>query len=224
MDEKKTITLPVNRVEGDLEVRLDVEDGKVVDAFSMGIMYRGIEGLMTGRGALDGLVITPRVCGICSTAHLYAAAKALDMICGVEVPPRAERVRDAALKVEELQNDMRHAFLLFSPDFTHTAHEEHPLHAEAVSRYAPLRGSTTVEAVRESGRILEIIAILGGQWPHSSFMVPGGVAPVISPNDIAQCMYLLSGFRHWYEKRVIGCPLERLRTALERICQAVRSV
>ena len=37
-------------------------------------MYRGIENLMTGRGPLDSLVITPRICGICTTAHLNAAA------------------------------------------------------------------------------------------------------------------------------------------------------
>jgi hydrogenase large subunit len=210
MASKKTITMPVNRVEGDLEIRLEVEDGRVKEAQSMGIMYRGIESLMTGRGPLDGLVITPRVCGICSTAHLAAAAKALDMIYRVEVPETAKKVRNISLAVEDLQNDMRHTFLLFMPDFTYPIYKDHPLYEEAVARYAPLKGTATIDAVRETKKILEVIAILGGQWPHSSFMVPGGVASVIGQSDIAQCKYLLDRYRKWYESRVIGCSLDHL--------------
>jgi len=71
--------IPLNRVEGDLEIHLELDrDNVVTAAKSVGTMYRGIENLMTGRGPLDSLVITPRICGICTTAHLNAAAKALD--------------------------------------------------------------------------------------------------------------------------------------------------
>ncbi len=62
----KKVNIPVNRAEGDLEVRVDVTDGIITDAWSTGTMYRGFEGMMTGRKPLDGLVITPRICGICS--------------------------------------------------------------------------------------------------------------------------------------------------------------
>jgi uptake hydrogenase large subunit len=209
MASKKRITIPANRVEGDLEIRVEIEDGRVSDAFSMGIMFRGIENLMKGRAPLDSLVITPRVCGICTTSHLHAAAKALDVIYGVDVPDAAQRVRDVASMVEMLQNDMRHTFHMFMPDIAHPAYAGHSLHEEAVSRYQPLEGTAVIEAVRETNKILEIIAILGGQWPHSSFMVPGGVASVIDANDIAQCRYLLSHFRKWYETRILGCSIER---------------
>jgi len=53
------------------------------------------------------------------------------------------------------------------------------------------------------------MAILGGQWPHSSFMVPGGVVCLPSPGDILECRQILAGFRSWYEKRILGCALER---------------
>jgi len=210
MQNRKKITLPVNRVEGDLEILVEVEDGVVRDAYSMGIMYRGIESLMTGRGPLDGLVITPRICGICSSAQLHAAAKALDMIYRVEVSEAAKKIRNIALAAEILQNDIRQSFLLFMPDFTHPAYKDHPLYDRAQERYAPLRGSACIETVKETKKILEVIAILGGQWPHSSFMVPGGVASVIGQSDIAQCRYQLEKFRAWYESRIIGCSLGRL--------------
>jgi len=49
---------PLNRVEGDLEIRIEVEGNVVSDAWSAGIMYRGFENLLVGRAVLDGLVLT----------------------------------------------------------------------------------------------------------------------------------------------------------------------
>ena len=206
----KTIhVFPVNRVEGDLEIRIEVENHRVSDAWSAGIMYRGFENLLIGRAVLDGLVLTPRICGICSTSHLKAAAKALDMFFRVKIPDNAVRIRNITLIAEKIQNDVRQAFMLFMVDFTNAAYQKHSLFAEAVRRYKPLSGETTAAAVRETKKILEIIAILGGHWPHSSFMVPGGVVCVPSANDLAQCLFLVQNYRKWFEKQVLGCAIER---------------
>jgi len=199
----------MNRVEGDLEITIELEDDVVIDARSAGTMYRGFENFMVGRAPLDGLVITPRICGICSTSHLYAAASALDMHFNVDVPCHAAWVRNITAMTEMLQNDFRQAFLLFMPDFTDTAYEEEPLYADMVKRYAPLEGSSVRQAIDETRRILEIISILGGQWPHSSFMVPGGVVSMPSNNELNRCAYLLNNFKQWYEHQVLGCNLER---------------
>ncbi len=206
----RTIEVPLNRVEGDLEVRVTVEDNRVVDAWSAGTTFRGFERLLVGRAPLDGLVLTPRICGMCSTAHLYVAARALENLAGIVPPPDAIRVRNVALLAENLQNDIRHSFLLFGADFVNEAYADLPIHAEAVRRYAPLAGTAAASALRESRKLLEIIAILGGQWPHSSFMVPGGVASVISAIDFLQCRHVLSRFRTYYETDVLGCPIARI--------------
>jgi len=205
----RTITVPFNRVEGDLEIEVEIDDGVVSDAWSRGTMYRGFENIMVGRAPLDGLVITPRICGICSTSHLSAAAKALDMISGVEIPDNARRIRNIALMVEQLQNDMRHAFMLFMPDFCHADYQDFALFEAVHGRYAPLKGSTTIQAIQQTKQLLEIVAIIGGQWPHSSFMVPGGVVSLPSASEMLHCAYLLKNFRTWYEKQVMGCRLER---------------
>ncbi len=209
MDNVTSLQVPLNRVEGDLEVRIEIEDGVVRDAWCAGTMYRGFERIMVGRGALDGLVITPRVCGICTTGHLTAAARALDMVAGVDVPPAATRVRNLALMTEHLQSDVRHYALLFAADFTNPAHAGHPLYEEALARYQPLKGATVAQVLGESARVLEIVAILGGQWPHSSYMVPGGIATIFSQADLLQCSLALRRYRQWYERRVLGCSLER---------------
>lgn len=201
--------IPLNRVEGDLEIRVELENNRVVDAWSSGTMFRGFENLLIGRGALDGLVITPRVCGICSTTHLMAAARALDHIAGVEPPANAVRLRNVTLMVESCQSDVRQSVLMFLPDFTASLYANHPLYAEAVKRYAPLAGERCIDVVRQTKTILEIIAILGGQWPHSAHMVPGGVTYIPPLAELNQCRHILKHFRQWYEKSVLGCTLER---------------
>jgi uptake hydrogenase large subunit len=209
--------ISLNRVEGDLEIHIELDrDNVVTMARSVGTMYRGIENLMSGREPLDSLVITPRICGICTTAHLNAAARALDMACEVTIPPDAQRLRNATLMVEQLQNDMRHLCLLFMPDFTRPFFADQPLFGEAVARYRPLNGESTVQTILETRKLIEIIAILGGQWPHSSFMVPGGVVTVPNASDLAQCRHILNRFRRWYEKRVLGCSIDRWQAVSSR--------
>jgi hydrogenase large subunit len=202
------LNIPLNRVEGDLELRAEIRDGAVAEAWSSGTMYRGFENILKGRGALDGLVITPRICGICSTTHLTAAARALDEVTNASVPDNALRVRNVTLMAEHIQSDIRHGFLLFAPDFVNAAYKDNALYEEAVRRYAPLRGETAIGAIRITKKILEIVAILGGQWPHSSFMVPGGVTTVPGAGDLVQCQNLLKIFRQWYEQHILGCTLD----------------
>ncbi len=209
MSEKKIISIPLNRVEGDLEIRVETNDGVVSNAWSSGIMYRGFENILKGRGALDGLVLTPRICGICTTAHLTAAALALDMIAAAEPPPNAVRIRNIALMTEFIQSDMRHGFLMFAPDFTNPVYKQSPLWEEAVRRYEPLKGAMAREVLAETAKVLGIIALVGGQWPHSSYMVPGGVCSVPDAEDLIECLLLLRQYRGWYERRVLGCSLER---------------
>jgi Ni,Fe-hydrogenase I large subunit len=209
MAQKIIRDVPLNRVEGDLEVKVELKDGVVSEAWCSGTMFRGFEKILVGRGVLDGLVITPRVCGLCSMCHLTAAAKALDMIAGVRVPDDALRIRNICNMAENVQSDMRHGFLMFAADFTNPAYKGLGLFEEASRRYRALAGDTVLEVVRNTRTLLELMAILGGQWPHSSFMVPGGVSSIPSVSDTLQCRHLLSRFRTWYEKRILGCAIER---------------
>ena len=139
MPKKNIIHVPLNRVEGDLEIRAEVNDGQVVNAWSSGTMYRGFESILKGRGALDGLVITPRICGICNTSHLAAAADALNMIAGLTPPDDALRVIYTTLMAEHIQSDVRHGFLMFCPDFTNPANKENPLYEHFDDLLALLR-------------------------------------------------------------------------------------
>ena len=206
---RKIVDIPLNRVEGDLEVRVEHNDGVITDAWSAGIMYRGFENLMIGRGALDGLVMTPRICGICSTTHLMAAARALDAIAGVTPPDNAIRLRNIALMAEHVQSDVRQSVMMFMADFANPAHRRHSLFEQAQQRYATMGGSSFIDVIRETKKVLEVVAMIGGQWPHSSYMVPGGIAFEPSQTNLLQCLQIVRSYRQWYERRVLGCSIER---------------
>ncbi len=206
----KGIAIPLNRAEGDLEVRVEVDNGVVSEAWSTGTMFRGFEEMMHGRGALDGLVMTPRVCGICSLTHLTAAVEALDVIAGVTPPDNARRLRNLALMGETIQSDIRQAVLMFSADFANkAAYGEHFLGEEAGKRYNPLEGRAAIEVIRETKLLMQMVAIIGGQWPHTSFMVPGGVTSMPDTSKLLQCRMIVDRFRSWYERSVLGCSIER---------------
>ena len=209
MSARRTIELPLNRVEGDLEVRVELAGGVATDAWASATMYRGFERIMKGRSPLDGLVITPRVCGICSVSHLSAASRALDALAGASVPPGAQKLRNAIGLLENTQSDVRHAIHVFAADFTNPAYRAQPLFAEAVRRYEPLRGSAALETVREAKGLVEAICLLAGQWPHTSAMVPGGLATSPGRSELRSARYLVDRFREFYERRLLGCAVER---------------
>mgnify|MGYP001033080421 CR=1 FL=1 len=206
---KKYISMPMNRVEGDLEVDVVIAEGQVVEARARGTQFRGLERILVGREAMDALVLTPRVCGICSLSHLTAAVRLLDDMSGATVPDAALRLRNAALMAEHLQSDIRHVFLMFCADLPNAGHRRSPLFDEACYRYQPFQGRSLINVIRESKRIVELIAIIGGQWPHTHFMVPGGVTSTPGNAALRQCRALVQQFRSWYERAILGCTIER---------------
>ena len=82
MTTRSLLVGPFNRVEGDLEIRLEVADGHVTAAYANSPMFRGFEVMMLGKDPMDALTITPRICGICSISQSAAASAALGDLAG----------------------------------------------------------------------------------------------------------------------------------------------
>ena len=55
---------PVTRIEGHLAVEVEVEGGVVVNAKSMGMLFRGLELIMRGRDPRDAVQLMQRICGV----------------------------------------------------------------------------------------------------------------------------------------------------------------
>lgn len=205
---RRTLELDLNRVEGDLTFQVEVEDGRVVDARCVGTTYRGFEQIMVGRSPRDALVITPRICGICSTAHLYAAVCALEDAWRIAPPANAVHIRNVSLMAEIIQSDLRQTFLFFTPDFCHARYAAFPGFDAVIAAFAPFKGWMHLETLRYSRRVIEIVALFAGQWPHSSHMVPGGVTAPATVRRIVDAQSLIAEITRWVEQRILGGNLE----------------
>ncbi|MCA9549076.1 MAG: nickel-dependent hydrogenase large subunit [Myxococcales bacterium] len=201
---------PVGRVEGDLDVRVEIDNGVVVNAWTQAEMFRGFEMILRGKDPQAGLVVTPRACGICGASHLTCAAWALDTAYGAEVPPNAILARNLGQLVETIQSQPRYFYGLYAIDMVNEKYKGSKYYAEAVKRFAPFTGSSYELGVTISAKPVEIYALLGGQWPHSSYMVPGGVMCSPTLTDITRSWGILEYFRrNWLEPCWLGCSLER---------------
>ncbi len=201
---------PIGRVEGDLDVRVEIADGVVTNAWTQAEMFRGFEVILRGKDPQAGLVVTPRACGICGASHLTCAAWALDVAYGNHVPRNAILARNLGQLVESIQSIPRYFYGLYATDMVHSRYQSSKYYPEVAKRFAPFTGTSFELGVTISGRPVEIYALLGGQWPHSSYMVPGGVMCAPTLTDITRAWSIMEHFRrNWLEPVWLGASIER---------------
>jgi Ni,Fe-hydrogenase I large subunit len=90
----KRITIdPITRIEGHLRIDVEVDGGKVRDAWASAQMWRGIEVILKGRDPRDAWAFTQRICGVCTTVHAIASVRAVEDALALEIPLNAQYVR-----------------------------------------------------------------------------------------------------------------------------------
>ena len=201
---------PLGRVEGDLDLHIEVKDGVVTNAWTEASMFRGFEIILKGKDPQAGLIVTPRICGICGGSHLYKACYALDTAWRTHVPQNATLIRNIAQACETMQSIPRWFYALFAVDLTNKNYAQAKEYDEVVKRFAPFVGTGYEKGVTLSGKPVEVYAIFGGQWPHSSFMIPGGVMCAPNLADVTRSIAILDYWkREWLEKEWLGCSVDR---------------
>ena len=61
---KRIVIDPITRIEGHLKIECEIDNGKVVNAWSSGTMWRGIEVILQGRDHREAWIFTQRICGV----------------------------------------------------------------------------------------------------------------------------------------------------------------
>lgn len=112
---------PVTRIEGHLRIDVEVEGGKVKDAWSSGTMFRGIEMLLKGKHPWDAQQVTERICGVCPLAHGTAASFNIEDAMGVELPDNARLIRNLSLGANFIQSHILHFYHLAALDYVDVA-------------------------------------------------------------------------------------------------------
>ncbi|NLT95656.1 MAG: nickel-dependent hydrogenase large subunit [Clostridia bacterium] len=114
---KRIVIDPVTRIEGHLRVEVIVEDGKVVDAWTKGTMFRGLEQIIQGRDPRDAVYITERVCGVCMASHGWTSAMAVETAHGANVPTAARLIRNLLVGALWLHDHPLHFYHLSALDY-----------------------------------------------------------------------------------------------------------
>jgi hydrogenase large subunit len=201
----KTITFsPFSRLEGDLEVRIDVAEGRIARAMASGTLYRGFETMLRGRDPLDALVITCRVCGQCGLAHSAASAGAIRAASGARMPRNAYFAINVMLAIETILSHLTHFYFSFAPDLA-----EPPCDEAAAKRFRAPAGQAFARTLREREEILGILGLVAGKWPNTLAIQPGGTTRPLEASEIRRAQGLLGEFAEFVSEQVIGCELDR---------------
>ncbi len=166
---------PVTRVEGHGKVTIHLNDRNEVEEARLHIVeFRGFERFIRGRLLWEVPVIVQRLCGICPVSHHLAAAKAMDIIVGVdELPPTAEKMRRLMHYGQVMQSHVLHFFHLAAPDllFGFGAPAEKRNIFEVIKENPELGRRAIL--MRKFGQ--EIIEATAGKKIHGTGAIPGGI-------------------------------------------------
>jgi Ni,Fe-hydrogenase I large subunit len=185
-----------------MEIQVNIENNKVAEAKSSGLLFRGFEKMLIGRSPFDAIYFTERICGICSTAHSMASALALENALKIYPDKNDRMLRDIIHGWEFIQNHLRHFYLYTIPDFVVTP-EIQPVYSrgnydlrlpEALNKKI---AKDYMEAINLSRLSHQGLAILGGKAPHNHGIFVGGVTESMDADKFTQMKSLVSKIKEF---------------------------
>ncbi|RXK00340.1 Ni/Fe hydrogenase [Arcobacter sp. CECT 8986] len=202
----KTLNI-VERIEGEAKLVCNWEDEKITDAQIQFLNFRGFEYILKDKPALDALVYTPRICGICGQAHLKATAQALENIYEsvnepLYITDKAKLLREIGLNIEIIDSHIKWFYLFIMPDIAKLSKDEKYL------KYEAIKGESWRKGTYAASESIKALAVFAGQWPHTSYMLPGGVMSDPTLFDIMTMQNYMDQTLHFIEKELIGDEIE----------------
>ncbi|MFK2821398.1 nickel-dependent hydrogenase large subunit [Arcobacter sp. YIC-80] len=202
----KTIDI-VERIEGEARLNCTWEDNIVKDVQIDFLNFRGFEYILEEKPALDALIYTPRICGICGQAHLKATVEALENIYKdineeLVITNKAKILRQIGLNIEILDSHIKWFYMFILPDVI-------KLKEKDLDQYTPLKGQRWLEACKVASETIKALAILGGQWPHTSYMIPGGVVSDPTLLDLTSMINYLDSATYFFENSISGVSFDK---------------
>ncbi len=180
----KRITIdPITRLEGHGKIEIFInEEGNVEKAYFQVPELRGFEVFCVGRPAEEMPRITPKICGVCPTAHHICSTKTLDDLFKVEPTPVAKKIREIMYSAFMLEDHTLHFFFLGGPDFVvgPTASPQERNILGVISKVG-IDNAKKVISIRKQCR--DIITLIGGRVIHPVCGLPGGVSKPLTEDD-----------------------------------------
>ncbi len=185
----------------------DLEQKIITETASMATAFRGYESLLPGRDLAKVGLVSSTASGICGGVHATASALCLEMALGMKPPPLGIIIRNLLLSCQYLNDNTMHLFVLSGPDYSQQRIEnsnpevwqkalqsrcknraEHGYHrvSDILVDLNKPSGNLYKKALSMVGIARQAYTILGGKYPHSESIIPGGVSVSIDAEKLAQ--------------------------------------
>jgi len=178
---KRILVDPITRIEGHLRIEVEVAGGKVVNAWSSGQMFRGIEIMLQGRDPRDAHHFVQRSCGVCTYVHALSSVRAAEAAVKVEIPQNARIIRNMLHGAQYQHDHLVHFYHLHALDWVDivSALKADPAKTAALAdnvSEAPFGGTTYFKGVQQRLQTFVDSGQLGpfanAYWGHPAYKLP----------------------------------------------------
>lgn len=173
----RTVIDPITRIEGHQRIELEVENGKVVDAWSSGTLFRGMEAVLQGRKPADAFYVSQRICGVCPVSHGHASSMGTEAALGIKIPNNARIIRNLIEAAQYLHSHILWFYHLTALDYVDVVSA---LSANVADTYALAQqaGTTTADfgAVQQKLKGFvengQLSIFTNGYWGSPAYKLP----------------------------------------------------
>ncbi len=178
---RKITVDPLTRIEGHLRIDVEVERGKISDAWASAQMWRGIEVILKGRDPKDAWAFTQRICGVCTTVHAITSVRAVENALQMEIPLNAQYVRNIILAAHAMQDHIVHFYQLSALDWVDvvSALKADPRKTASLAQsLSPWPGNSVTRFREIKEKIKELVEsgqlgpFANGYWGHPAMKLP----------------------------------------------------
>ena len=156
---------PMTRIEGHLRLDVEIEGGKVKDAWTTGTLFRGFEIILKGRDPRDAWHLTQRICGVCPTSHGHTSSMSMDDAFKAIPPDNGRLIRNI---VEGCQ--FVHSHILWFYHLTALDYVDVVSALKAQPKEASLKKvQDKLKAFVSSG---QLGPFANGYWGHPAYKLP----------------------------------------------------
>ncbi|WP_027414715.1 nickel-dependent hydrogenase large subunit [Aneurinibacillus terranovensis] len=181
---KRIVVDPITRIEGHLRIEAEMDQGKIIGAYSSGTMVRGLELVLKGRDPRDAWALAQRICGVCTTTHSLAALRSVEDALKYEIPKNANYIRNIMNAVIYVHDHIVHFYHLHALDWVDVASalKADPAAASAaaqkMSNWSKSSPGYFKELQNKLKRVVEsgqLSIFTNGYWGHPLYKLPSEV-------------------------------------------------
>ena len=178
---QRVVIDPITRIEGHLRIEVEITNGKVSNAWSSSMLFRGLEIILQGRDPRDAWLFTQRACGVCTLVHGLASVRAVDDAAKVTIPDNARLIRNLLLGAQFLHDHIVHFYHLHALDWVDVVSAlkaDLKKTADLAAKATPAPGSGVNDFKATQARLKKFVEsgqlgiFANGYWGHPAYKLP----------------------------------------------------